>query len=183
MPFAFTERLSGGTEPVKEPSIILEDGSLNINIFEDCGKYFEYHFAFRSQFVTANSLLRKLLFNESGTDQVILGRDGFMFYSGTLDDYFGKDELSDFELNVIANNLKIIQDNLTKRGKRFCFVVAPNKNSLYPQFMPYNYIETNNLHNFSRLTSYLDLLKINYLNVFEIFNNLDEIVYLKEDSH
>lgn len=183
MPFFPTERLSGGTEPVKFPNFVNDNNTININYLSDLGEYFEYHFAFRPQLVTANSLLRYMIFNDSGTDQVIYGKDGFMFYSGTLDDYFGKNNMTDLQLKIIAENLSLIQKHLESNGKKFCFVVAPNKNTLYPQFMPHNLIESKKPHNFETLIKYLDINHVNYLNLFDTFNNIDSVLYLKEDSH
>lgn len=183
MSFAFTERLSGGTEPVQMPTIVNNDGKFNANYLSELGDYFEYHFAFRPQLVTANSLIRNAIFHDSGTDQVICGNNGYMYYVDTLDDYFVKNKLEDFELKIIAENLKATQDYLESNGKNFCFLLAPNKNSLYPQYMPYNYIKGIDQNNFERLIPYLENNQVNYINTFDIFNNESDCLYLKEDSH
>ena len=106
-----------------------------------------------------------------------------MYYSETLNDYFGQNLLTDTQLECIAYNLSIIQDYLNSYNKSFAFTIAPNKNTLYPQFMPYNYINTKEKHNADNLIPYLQKYNINYINLFDLFNKTDQELYLKTDSH
>lgn len=183
MPFAKTDHLSGSTDLVEFPSMINEEGSYNANFFPELGKYFEDHFAFRPQMVTANAFLRNNIFKDSGTDQVVVGNDGFYYFSGTLDDYLGKNDLTDRDLKSIANNLSIIQNYVESHGSNFAFAIAPNKNTLYPSFMPYYYKQTQKQHNADRLKLYLKEYGIHYIDMFDLFFNDDDVNYLKEDSH
>lgn len=178
-----TTHLSGSTELVEFPSLVDENNNYNDQFITQMGKYFEDHFAFRTQLVTANALLRNKIFHDSGTKQVISGDNGYYFYAETMNDYLGKDNLSDNDLTCIARNLKIVQDYLTNKGKSFCFTIAPNKNSLYSQFMPYYYIPSETEHNAARLKTLLKKYGVNYLDLFEVFDNPDNQKYLKEDSH
>ena len=67
------------TTPLAEaPSFTKEDGSLNENILEDAGNYFEDHFAFRPELITINSMLQSTLLHTSSTDQILVGEDGWL---------------------------------------------------------------------------------------------------------
>ncbi|MDO5329666.1 MAG: hypothetical protein Q4E88_06220 [Coriobacteriia bacterium] len=182
MPFAKTEHLSGSTELVSFPSLVKDDGTYNDRFIPELGEYFEDHFAFRPQLVTANAVLRNILFKDSGTDQVVVGKNGFYFFSGTMDDYLGKNDLSDRDLKSIANNLAIMQNYVESNGSKFGFTISPNKNTLYPYFMPYYYLQTQKQHNIERLQPYLEQKGVHYIDMFKIFDN-EDVNYLKEDSH
>ena len=60
---------------VEKPSFIV-DGSPNTNWLADWGAWFENHYAFRQQLITANSLLYTELFNTSPVEKVLPGQDG-----------------------------------------------------------------------------------------------------------
>lgn len=70
---------------------------------------------------------------------MVLGTDGWLYYSGTLDDYQGRNLLSDRELFNIVHNLSLIQEYVEGQGSTFRLTIAPNKNSLYSGNMPYYY--------------------------------------------
>ncbi len=181
---AFCDSKHEASENVSEfPSLLKEDQELNPFFISELGTYFEDHYAFRDEIITANSLLRSALFGQSGTDQVVLGKEGFMFYEGTLNDYFGKDALSDKELKNIAHNLFLMQRYLEASGSSFVFTVAPNKNTLYPEYMPAHYFASNQAHNLERLVPYLDYYGVNYVDLLSLFQAQEDVLYAKTDSH
>ena len=61
------------------PEIINERG-LNLNYLEDLSLYFEDRFAFRNYMVDINSQIRGRIFMTSPEDDVIIGRDGWLYY-------------------------------------------------------------------------------------------------------
>ena len=165
------------------PSLVNENNEWNLSFISELGTYFEDHYAFRDEIITVNSFLRSTLFGQSGTDQVILGKEGFMFYEGTLNDYFDRDSLSDKELKNIAHNLFLMQRYLEASGSDFIFTVAPNKNTLYSQYMPDNYIASTQAHNLERLKPYLDYYGVNYVDLLSVFQSQTDVLYAKTDSH
>ena len=164
------------------PSLVTKDG-FNRRFFEQAGDYFTGNFAFRNELVTADSALRSGLFHTSTKDNVIVGRDGFLFYNSSLDDYLGKATLSDRQLSDIAYNLELMQRTLAEDGIRFVFTVAPNKNSLYPQYMPQKFRTDVQSKNSTRLLPYLEKAGVNYVDLFAFFKSQDEVLYHKTDSH
>ena len=134
----------------RTPALFSRDGTLNGDVLSDASNYAETRFAFRSQLVSARSFLYEKLLRSSAEPQVVLGKEGELFYASTLDDYSGIG-LSDAELRQIASHLKEIQDSLEARGIRFVFAVAPNKNSLIPGAMPGRFPENLTGSNASRL--------------------------------
>ena len=118
---------------------IQTDGKWNLHFLSELGDYFSDHFAFRWELIQANSLIKGKVFGMSGDDSVIQGTDGYYFYTDSLDSYQGRLSLDQRELYSAARMLALIQEYVENQGGKFVFAVAPNKNTLYPQYMPYYY--------------------------------------------
>ena len=165
----------------------LSDGKLNLDFFSELGDYFSDNFAFRRQMVTANTALKETLFQTSALpEKVVIGKDGWYFMTDTVDDCFGRKTLSDLQISEISYNIGLLQDTLTEEGIDFVFTIAPNKNSLYPQYMPQRYQKFAKGHetsNAARLTPYLKKAGIRYVDLFKLFGGESKVYYHKTDSH
>ena len=183
MTFARTDTTTEKKELAPMPSLF-EDGSFNIDYLGQLGDYFSDHFAFRQQLVSLDSAIRGRIFGVSTVDSVVVGRDGWLFFTDTVNDFTGAEPLSDRALFNIANNISIMQQYAEANGARFVFTIAPNKNTLYPQFMPYTLTAADrSSHNAIRLREKLDALGVNYVDLFDMFDARGEVLYLKRDSH
>ena len=163
------------------PSATTRSGELNLSFLSDVSDYIADRFAFRQELATAWAGVNAKLLGTSIEEQVILGSDGWLYFSDTLPDYMGQG-MSDTELRHLANDLALMQEYIESQGKRFIFTVAPNKNSIYPEHMP-DYIE--NRHSESsavRVGAYLDAAGVNYLDLFDILGSEDSLYY-ETDTH
>lgn len=187
MLWARTDTTSENRELASPPQLTTQDGDFNVGVLADAGTYFEDHFAYRNELVSAQSSIRAI-FATSPTDQVVVGRDGWLYYGGTLPDYLGQSELSDRALRNIAHNLSLVQHYAKAHGARFVFTIAPNKNTLYPEHMPYYYLKSEQAGNASRLRPYLEDAHVAYADLFALFEGQvgtsgEECLYLKRDTH
>ena len=173
------------------PRLTLEDGSPNVNVLQDAGTWFSDHFAFRSQLVTADAGLRSQVFHTSNSDQVIVGEDGWLFYGETADSYQGRGFMSAREADNIAFNLRLMQNHALSQNRVFVFTIAPNKNSLYGQYMPDNYLAAS-ASNMDLLEPALQKRGVRYVDSCSALQaaqaeidakGLDQAVYLKRDTH
>lgn len=96
------------------PKIKTEEG-INTQWLPEAGEYFQEHFAFRNELVTANALLNGKFFGVSTADGVIQGTDGWLYYKDSLQDYLGEELLSERSLFNIAHTLSMMQEALEKR--------------------------------------------------------------------
>ncbi len=158
------------------------DGTWNVRYLAQLGDYFEEHFAFRQELVAANALIRGRLLGVSASDQVLVGKDGWLYYTGTLDDYLGRNQMSEKGLANAVHNIGLMQQYVEDRGSRFLITIAPNKNSVYDSYMPSNYLRSGE-NNHTRLTPLLKQAGIHYADLYEIFEESDECLYLQGDSH
>lgn len=161
---------------------VMKDGKPNIEYMEAMGTYFEDHMAFRPHMLTANACIWDKLAKTSTTDQVVTGKDGWLYFGGTIDDYTGRNLLSDRELYDIAHNLALLRDYVEQNGSRFLLVIAPNKNTLYDDSMPY-YYKRADVSNFENLQPLLEEKDIACIDLVGAFREEERVLYFRRDTH
>ena len=166
------------------PSPKTEEGKINVEWLSQAGDYFQEHFAFRNELVTGNALLHGRLLETSTADGVIQGKNGWLYYKDSLDDYLGQDLLSDRSLFNIAHMLSMTQQALEEKGVNFLFTIAPNKNSLYGDNMPYyDKLKVSGQTNRENLEDWLKMEKVAYADLYQALMEEDEVLYHARDSH
>ncbi len=184
MIFFPTTTTTENTFLAETPKVINSDGSFNTLFFQDCGEYFNDHIALRNQMIFTDAKIQTKLFGESNISSVIYGKNDWLYYSSTLDDYSGRNKLSQRELFNLAYNLSIVQDYLSEQGIDFVFTVPANKNTLYGENMPYYYSASDvEEHNAKQLEKILAEQDINYISMFDLFEEQEEVLYQLRDSH
>jgi hypothetical protein len=184
----FGESPPGANEiTVFHPELLNEDGGVNNEFLSDFSNYMEKRFWLRQELITVNSGLMVSIFGISPVRDVILGKSGWLFYNETTDDFLHKNTLSDNKIDEIAQKLKNIEDYCGQNGKKFVFVIAPNKNSIYPEYMPYLGDRRGERGNAAQLLEKLELYGVTYVNLFETFalykQSHHNILYHKLDTH
>lgn len=167
-----------------EMPAIKEDGKFNKDYLSDLGTYFNDHFAFRNYLVDADSRIQSGVFGESNVDTVLVGTDGWLYYSATVDNYLGQNRMSDRTMNNCVHNMKLFQDYVESQGAKFVLAVPPNKNSLYGDNMPYYYsYKVSDGSDIAVMTEKFVEAGINYVDLYDLLKNQDDTMYLKRDSH
>jgi len=99
--------------------------------------YFRDTFGFRQAFITLNSLYKVFVWNRSPNGKVLFGREGWLYYTGS------QEELLRFRAPLTREQLEALNRNLMQAGRyfseqsvRFLFVVAPDKQAIYPEYLP-----------------------------------------------
>ena len=160
---------------------ITVDGKLNTEYLSGLGSYYEDHFAFRNEIVGMDGKIQSL-FGVSSVDTVIKGKDGWLYYTASADDFQGLNVMSDREVQNAIRNLRLMKEFVTDKGAAFVYTVAPNKNSLYPEHMPYYYVGTELGNNMSKIAPLIEKDDA-YADLFDLFGRSDETLYMKRDSH
>ncbi len=166
------------------PGLKSKDGSLNLNFFQEFETFFNEHFAFRNELVFADAKIQTCVFQVSNVDTVIYGTDGWLYYSSTLNDYLGRNRMTNRQIYNLAHNLSLVWNYVEDRGSDFVLAIPPNKNTLYGENMPYydSHI-VDHTHNVDLLAPKLLDLGVPYADLLGLFRNEDEVLYLKRDSH
>ena len=186
LPVAPKEVTSSLDDAVELPRITNEDGSVNTAILGELGTWFESNYPFRNELIDADAIVRTEALGISNTSQVVVGAHGWIYYAGTLGDYDGSATLSERELDNIAYNLSLVQAFCNDRGAQFVLAIAPNKNTIYPEYMPYTHIGTAEAHSIERLYPYLEEYGVTYADLvgaLRTSKDAGQTVYYLRDSH
>lgn len=125
-----------------KPDVIVE-GRLNLDFTDQFDAYFTDHFTFRSWLISGWHTVNQILLQRSGSSRVITGDSGWLFFQETLNDYLADPVLDPVAMNRISRILVLQQEWLKQQGITFFFMVAPNKNTIYPEKMPDRYQPVN----------------------------------------
>jgi len=106
-------------------------------------KWFDDHFGGRSTLLALNTGVTLGLFGVSPVDQVVCGRQGWLYYTrdGIFADRRGEERIDEAALARWQSALEGRHTWLADRGIPYAFVIAPNKVTIHPQFLPWRHRE------------------------------------------
>jgi len=157
-------------------------------------EYYNDHLPFRDWLIKLYNSLQYYVFQTSSHENVIVGKDGWLFYQSptdgtTMECYTGSALFSDEELEWIAYNLTNIRDRLAEQGIEFVVFIAPNKERFYSEYMPDHYGEQAQECMLNQALSYLsEHTDIRVVWPYEEMlaykeANPQQLLYYKTDSH
>lgn len=177
-----TVKSVGNEQLAAMPELLDEDGNFNTNVLTEFSNYFSDHFGFRHEMITLNDTLTGKTIRDIDSSSVLLGKDDWLFYKSTMDDYVGTAMFSPRQSYAAAHVLQLMQEYCEQNDIRFCFTVSPNKNSLYGNQMPERYTAAPT-HNIELLEQQLKEQGVCYVDLFAPLSDTDEQLYYRLDSH
>ena len=104
-------------------------------------QYIDDRMPFRNQLIYANSLADYRLFQTDTTGKVIVGKEGWLFLRDSSDgssmtDYKGENLYSEAELQEFAIHLQETKNAFAAAGAEFVVYIAPDKERMYPEYLP-----------------------------------------------
>lgn len=143
----------------------------------------EDRLALRTAAITGYSRLLSLA-GESGSPQVIVGKDGFLFFSETLEDYQGTAPLTEAQTHALISKLLTLESMLAEQGQELIVLIAPNKNAVYPEMMP-GYILPAREDALARVNRMLAEAGLNILDAQSLLmaRKAEGLLYFKGDTH
>lgn len=100
--------------------------------------YYQDTFEFRKPLLWVNNLIKVCVLGVSPSPNVILGKDGWLFYSQfpVGEDREAIRPLTAAELENWRQLLQARSDDLAKQGVKYLLVIAPDKQTIYPDYLP-----------------------------------------------
>ncbi|MGB8353698.1 MAG: hypothetical protein WCD79_07425 [Chthoniobacteraceae bacterium] len=176
-----------GRLPNTRPKLSLKKGLHDFPInFE---AYYNDHFGFRSALLRLGGYIGVKYANVSLSPDVIIGKEGWLFLrSGqTLENYRGGPIFSNADLELWKRSLERRQQWLAQRGIKFLFVVAPDKQTVYREFMPDKYSRLHDPTPAQQLVDYLTAhSSVHVLPLLEPLlkaKESGERLYFRHDTH
>jgi hypothetical protein len=136
--FALTEN----RKPAPFPAISLK-GWVLVTFPRRFEKYWNDSFGFRRLLIRWHSF-GKIALGVSPSPKALIGKSGYLFYTHerSLEYFRGVTPFTPAELERWQQELERREAWLRARGIRFLVLVAPNKETIYPEFMPDVYRRT-----------------------------------------
>ena len=115
--------------------------STNINEYpKKYEEYFNDYLPFRNELVKLKNLNDIFVFKNIISDRVLLGKAKWLFvkWYDLIEQYIGIEgyNFSEKELEIAKNNLIHFRDELKKKNIDFIFMVCPDKQFIYSEYMP-----------------------------------------------
>lgn len=159
----------------------------------DSENYLDDNFGFRPDFIRWNSILRVKLLGVSPIQSVILGKDSWLFYrsealadGNTINDFRGTLPLSEAELARLQQRIEENARAFSRMNAVYLAVIAPNKNTLYSEFLPDSINRFQPVTRLDQLVEYLKVhSKVQIIDLRETFREAKGgyPLYWKTDSH
>jgi len=165
------------------PSIVSEEGEINLQYLQQAGDWFESRFAFRKQMVTAYSLVLGNVFDTSSIPGVVTGTNGWLYYADTIPDYQRTSIMTGRQLHNAVRHVYLVNEYCENNDIEFFLVIAPDKNTLYPEQMPYYYPAGEGDSNMFLLMQALEIERIPHSNLWMTFEEEEGTFYFARDSH
>ncbi len=125
---------------------------------------------------------------EAIDEGVYIGYNDWYFYEDTIEDFTGENLFTEGQLRQKLNEYKKQYDYCKENGIAYYLTFAPNKNSIYPEYMHESYTEAE----YKRLDQLIDYIKENSdIPVIELKDDLlkakaenpDVFLYHRLDTH
>ena len=131
------------------------------NYPEEYEDYYNDTLPFRNYLIRLNSYIDYYVFNQSSSEKVALGEEGWLFYRGTstdtspIKDSLGYFSFTEEQLETIADNLIATAEVLEDKDIEFILFIAPNKETIYKEYLPGYYSVQNDVTRADQLVKYL----------------------------
>lgn len=123
------------------------------------------------------------LAGDSGSPQVVLGREGWLFFRPALDSILGQGLMSSQEIENLAQALQELQQQLAAQGTAFALLVAPDKGQVAPSHLPPHIRPAHQANsNLNRLLTRLQQLGVPAPDLVNLLKQ-DLPTYLPRDTH
>ena len=171
--------------PLAQMPKLVNEGKINPVFASQFDKYTEDHFALREYLVSAFNIADIALLRDFNGTNAVIGKNHHIFYGETLDDYLGIDQLTKEQISSIADYLSDLSAEFAKDGAAFAFMTAPNKATIYPEYMPGYLKPTDAARNIDMLTEALVERNVRVIDAKSILlkAKAERTVYYEHDSH
>lgn len=146
-PLIKVKRLHGDYVLASKPVFEWENW-FNGKFQEEFDTYLEDHIGFRPLLVRLTNQIDFSLFNLTRAEGVVIGENGYLYEYDYIRAYTGGDFLGEANIDKRMRRVKFVQEHLKKEyDVDFVVVFEPGKASVYPEYIPQNYLETSNVGN------------------------------------
>ena len=147
----------------------VQDGKLNNDFGSGFEAWYNDRIPLRANLLaSANFIKGEILHAE--TSNVMIGKDGWLFYASEANDYMNTNPLTESQVKAEAVTLSLIEENIRERGGHFTFVALPNKSSVYSEYVGDNYRKADE-NNLTRINKALEDMGVNHVDMLKVLTD------------
>ncbi|CAM2058872.1 alginate O-acetyltransferase complex protein AlgJ [Desulfovibrionales bacterium] len=98
--------------------------------------YYNDNFGLRTNYIIGHNYLKAKLLGISPSKKVIFGRNGWMFLDASVHSWRAGTLFTSFEMELWKLKIEAKRDWLAAKKITYLFVVAPNKSTIYSEYLP-----------------------------------------------
>lgn len=196
IPLIFSNKKAGMISTVENralaefPKVFKDDGAINPELKTEFNSWLNDNIGFRDTLMGFNTKIQYTFFNKINSSDVILGKNGWLFYQGeggiSINDYQAKELYTEKQLKKILKNVAELQKWCHDNDMEFVLMLMPNKEHVYSELMPDGIQEVNKKKNIDLVVDYIrenSDIKVVYPKeeLLKAKKNYD--VYYKYDTH
>ena len=148
--------------------------------------YYNDNFGFRIPLISYNNYVKVCWFDLASNSKVTFGKEDWMYYTvpKVIDNHQGKGYFTELEMSRIKTELVQRKDSLTANGVQYFVVIAPDKISVYPEYLPDDFMVSDS----SELDQFIGVMKntdVEIIDLRKVFfkHKHNQQLYFKSDSH
>lgn len=151
-------------------------------------EYINDHAAFRGQYLSLYAWSNLKLFDSIDSRDVINGKGNWLFYTGneSLQAYRGMELFPEEYMEKVLDYMLQVRDRYTEEDKNFVFMIAPDKELVYDQYMPDYYFKVSDSSKAKQLVEYIransDIQVLYPLDLLKE-ESKNQLVYYMTDTH
>ena len=173
---------------VPAPRPVFKGGAQTREFIASVESYFNDHFGFRKRLVQLNNHWKGQLFHDPTSKDVLIGRDGWLYYSGArmVAHYTSAELWNNKDLEHWQQLLESRRDWARAHGAKYLLVIPPDKHRIYPEFLPSWLIRGDRPSKPQQIARYLKAHStVPVLDLNDVLMNAKSIRtdYLKTDTH
>ncbi|MFQ5480386.1 MAG: hypothetical protein ACE5DW_03820 [Thermodesulfobacteriota bacterium] len=105
------------------------------SFYSKLGKFLDDRYPYRSTLIIVKNWIDFYIFKTSPSPKVHIGTDGWLYLKKGMSSYFKDDCKRRAAARNLARELNMVEKYFKSFGKRFFFVVAPDKATIYPEYV------------------------------------------------
>ncbi len=152
-------------------------------------EYFNDNYGFRKSLISFNGQIQDKIFNESPSARAFFGKEKWLFFDNrnSILDSTGRAIIDENKIQIAVNSFIKNWQKLQKENIDYVLVIAADKSSIYPEFLP-DFIKYDSKNH--RIDKFLKILQEKSPNfpVIDLRKKMleakkNEIIYHKTDTH
>ena len=110
---------------------------LSVDYYRSFDQYFNRNFSLRSPLTVAKNWLDYHIFRTTDETGVHIGRSGWLYSQKAIDDYRKEACKNAADMGRMFLELQALERIIEASGRRFLFIVAPDKTTVYPEYVDF----------------------------------------------